>query len=372
MDEMKKAIRLLLLLFCIFQCVDGFAQGNDKSGNEKDVISFDSKLYDFGDVLITDGALDHTFTFTNIGKSPIVIHNVVSTCGCTIPKWTKQPVQPSKTGEIKVTFKNDQGPYPFDKTLTVYVSGVNRPVILKIRGSVHNRKMALNELFTIKKGELGFRKTDLSIGYIDQGETKSDVAEVANLSKGEITVNGCDATPGLTISISPNPIPPNTTAKLTYMVNTSAGSKKWGKSNYSSGLIVNGQKFPSSIVVSGVIKDNFNSYTKQMVEKAPIPYIEKSYFEFGEVKKGRVFENEFVLKNTGKTDLVIYKFESEQGGVTFLTQTPVIIAPGGKASVKIKFDTRSFDGEVINVLTLVTNSPSKPLFNLFITGYVNK
>ena len=82
------------------------AQGGD-TRPEEEVVKFEEKVHDFGDLLISDKSVTCKFKFTNISKKPIVVHNVVSSCGCTVPKWTKEPVMPGKTGTIDVTFKND-------------------------------------------------------------------------------------------------------------------------------------------------------------------------------------------------------------------------------------------------------------------------
>ncbi len=54
------------------------------------------------------------------------------------------------------------------------------------------------------------------------------------------------------------------------------------------------------------------------------------------------------------------------------TKLPLTVKPGGKAEVKVRFDTSTLDytGEVIEILTVITNAPSKPVLNLFITGNV--
>ena len=54
------------------------------------------------------------------------------------------------------------------------------------------------------------------------------------------------------------------------------------------------------------------------------------------------------------------------------TQLPLTIKPGGKADVKVTLDTGKleYSGEVIEVLSVITNAPSKPIMNLFITGNV--
>lgn len=101
---------------------------------------FDRTVCDFGKVRMSDGPLECVFTVTNTGDEPLLIQAVVSSCGCTHVSWTRTPVAPGEKGEIKATYSNDEGPYPFDKTLTVYTSGAKRPSILHIRGVVISSK----------------------------------------------------------------------------------------------------------------------------------------------------------------------------------------------------------------------------------------
>jgi hypothetical protein len=148
--------------------------------------------------------------------------------------------------------------------------------------------------------------------------------------------------------------------------------KSWGKAYWTAKLIIDGKKYDDIIRVQGVIKDNFTNLTKAQVASAAVPASSKSYFEFGEVKQGKVVENTFYIKNKGKDNLIIHKVESEQKGVTLLSKCPVTVKPGEQGAIRIKFDTSACEGEVINILTLITNSPSKPMMNLFITGNVVK
>ena len=371
---MKKVIIFLALTAA--SCLSVFAQ-DDSFYKEADVIRFDKKVHDFGDVMIAEGPVSCIFTFTNIGKEPIVIHNVISSCGCTTPDWTREPVRPGATGTIQATFSNDQGPYPFDKTLTVYVgvgrSSLDRPVVLRLRGVSHEKKKDLDELFTVKIGSLGLRKTEVSIGYIDQGVVKSDQMQIANLSKSELTVETATVSPGLTLTVTPNPIPARSMARLSYAVNPAEmGRTAWGKQRYEATFRLNGREMTDKMTITGVIKDNFEKMSKADIERAGVPVIDRSYFEFGEVKKGAAVTAAYSIRNKGKNPLVIHQIEGQDGAATVLTKMPLAIKPGGKADVKVRLDTASLEytGEVIEVLTVITDAPSKPILNLFITGNV--
>ena len=81
--------RILIFLSFLLLSAAGLSAQEDSFYKEADVIRFDRKVHDFGDVLIAEGPVTCIFTFTNIGKQPIVIHNVISSCGCTTPEWTR-------------------------------------------------------------------------------------------------------------------------------------------------------------------------------------------------------------------------------------------------------------------------------------------
>lgn len=66
-------------------------------------ISFKEEFFDFG-VVIQGEKVSHTFVFTNTGKSNLILSSVHAGCGCTVPRYSKDPISPGATGEIEVTF----------------------------------------------------------------------------------------------------------------------------------------------------------------------------------------------------------------------------------------------------------------------------
>lgn len=78
-----------------------------------------------------------SFEFTNTGNEPLIITNVQSTCGCTVPTRPTEPIAPGKTGKIDV--KYNMNPGPIRKTITVESNASNTEggrVALKIKGEV--------------------------------------------------------------------------------------------------------------------------------------------------------------------------------------------------------------------------------------------
>ncbi|MEP5255527.1 DUF1573 domain-containing protein [Winogradskyella rapida] len=119
---------LLAILFVGLISVGSFAQ--EKVAK----IEFKTDVIDYGTIEKgSDGV--RVFEFTNTGNAPLVISNVKSTCGCTVPKKPKDPIMPGETGEIEVKYDTKRV-NPIRKTITVYSNAETPTVALKIKGLV--------------------------------------------------------------------------------------------------------------------------------------------------------------------------------------------------------------------------------------------
>lgn len=97
-------------------------------------IEFKEDTIDYGEIAQgSDGV--RVFEFTNTGDAPLVISNVSSSCGCTVPKWTSDPVQPGQKGSIKVKYDTKRVG-PIRKTVTVSSNAETPTIALKIKGKV--------------------------------------------------------------------------------------------------------------------------------------------------------------------------------------------------------------------------------------------
>ncbi len=105
------------------------------SAQEKAEIQFKEETIDYGKISRgSDGV--RVFEFTNTGDAPLVITNVRSSCGCTIPKKPEDPILPGQTGQIEVKYDTNRAAGPFRKAITVS-SNANSPTkILKIKGEL--------------------------------------------------------------------------------------------------------------------------------------------------------------------------------------------------------------------------------------------
>ncbi len=330
-------------------------------------LKFEKTTHNFGKFSVKAGPKQCSFEFTNAGSTPIVINNVISSCGCTEPVWPKQPIMPGKGGKIDVTYLNDQGPFPFEKTITVYTSASKKPILLRISGVVYENEKSVKELFPIAIGPLGIMRNNIKIGQMPQGYEKSGSISIANLSAKSVEVSFADISKGLYVSVNPKTIKPGEIAELFYSINT-AEHEYWGNTVYSASLVCNGVKASTPIKFNAMIIDNFMGLTNEQKNKGPMILAKNSSVSLGNIAKGAPAEAVFHLRNTGVGELKIHKADTNDK--TFTVSAPQSVKPGQEFTVKANIDSNKYTGEQVFTITLVTNSPNRPLVNLFVATHI--
>lgn len=129
---MKQLAIIFLLLFAAINL--NVAQTADENKPE---MTFEKSIHDFGTFKESDSPVTCVFKFTNTGKSLLVIHQAIATCGCTVPIYPKEPIKPGESGEIKVTY-NGKGRRAgeFEKTITIRANTKAKIHRLKVKGSM--------------------------------------------------------------------------------------------------------------------------------------------------------------------------------------------------------------------------------------------
>lgn len=344
------------------------------SAQEKitDGLEIDKFVHNFGDILLDSGPVTCTFTLRNTGNKPAVIYNVTTTCGCTNVEWTKEPIRPGQTGKVSVTYSNDEGPYPFDKSLTMYLSELKKPVILKLRGVSLDRIRPLEELYPVTYGSLGLKENVNKCGNMEQNGKKSEAIMVANLSNSPLQVSFKDVSEFLKLTVSPNPIPARGTAEVIYTI--TADRSLWGKNYYWATPVVGGKTYTSNegdkqIGFWAFTKEDFTGLNADQKKNGPRPAFDESTYSFGKRKVGEVIEATYTFKNSGKEPLKIYKVDTDADD--WSSDVVPVAGPGESVSFKIRLNTAGMSkGETLTIITLTTNSPLRPIVNLFIAGYL--
>lgn len=127
---MKKIVFLFLIGLISFS-----AKAQQKTPAENaPVFKFKKEVIDYGEIEKgSDGT--RVFTFKNIGKSPLIINDVRTTCGCTVPSKPKEPIMPGATGEITVKYDTNKAA-PFNKAITIFSNASEAKKVVYIKGRV--------------------------------------------------------------------------------------------------------------------------------------------------------------------------------------------------------------------------------------------
>lgn len=330
-------------------------------------VELDKTIHNFGDILISDGPVSCSFKVKNISSGKVVIQSVTSTCGCTKVEWTRGEIAPGKTATVSATYTNDEGPLPFDKNLTMLVSGVSKPIILHLRGNSVKKKLPLDQAYPVHMGPLGLKAAEYKLGTVEQGLSVSDEFVLANISSSLVEIEFAGISDGLSLQVDKNPIPAGSTA--TVKVNVLSDKNRWGRNVYKADIVCGG-KSRGSVSFIATTTENFRSWTQQQKDQGAKPMFQSSSFNYGKVKAGKVVEAVFRVSNSGKETLKIYKVDSDNPRAV-----PGVfpeVKPSGSGEFRVRFDTSGLpSGENIVVLTLVTNAPKRPVITLFLTGTIN-
>ena len=88
-------------------------------------IVFLEDKYEFGDIIQGD-VIEHVFEFKNSGNAPLILQDVKTTCGCTVPEWPRAPLPPGATAELRVKFNSTGKVGIQNKVITVISNATNQ------------------------------------------------------------------------------------------------------------------------------------------------------------------------------------------------------------------------------------------------------
>lgn len=98
-------------------------------------LKFEETVYDFGKV-VEGTKVTQVFTFTNTGQEPLVLTNALGSCGCTVPKWPREPIRPGETASITVEFNSKNKIGQRNQKVTITANTEPPQTYLYLKGEV--------------------------------------------------------------------------------------------------------------------------------------------------------------------------------------------------------------------------------------------
>ncbi len=333
-------------------------------------LSFTTTRYDYGTMKEEAGKKEAVFNFTNTGDSVLVITRVQPSCGCTASDYTKSPVPPGGKGFVTAVFDPRGYNSRFAKSISVYSNAKPAVTALIIEGQVVPREKTVDEIFTFAVGPVRFESNHLAFTTTKKTEKKSKEMQVINTSKEPATIEFEGLPAHLSLKVTPATIKPGEKGVILGTYDAKLNSSAWGNVNDLVRLKVNGNQMPNIyLYVSANLVEDFSGLTSQQLASAPIFKLDSNTVSFGTIKQNASADIEFGFTNTGKSDLVIRHVKSGCG-CTALMPTENVIKPGGRGSIKAKFNSGGYKGQIYKNIFVYTNDPKNSEVMLMLKGEV--
>jgi hypothetical protein len=343
------------------------------SAQQAKQLQFREETFDFGNVQEDKGPVTHEFLFTNNSNRPVKILTVQASCGCTTPDWSRELVEPGKTGYVQASFNPQGRPGFFTKSLTVTTDLEANPIILQIKGQVSSdtEKVVDDTGFSVSNGSLKFKGTAFNMGKIlikDEFVTKE--FPVVNSGSKPVTFKQTTAPKYIKVEIMPSVL--------------AAGAKGTVKVSYN-GKLKNQYGFQSDNIelqtndetnavkpfsVYATLEDFFPQLSAEEMAKAPVLTLGENSLDFGRMATTREVVREVPITNSGKKDLAI---KAVQGNCVCIKAKAAknVIKPGETSNISIAFDPQlQRQGTQQKAVTIYSNDPRNPVQRFTFTAFV--
>lgn len=353
------AKRLILFIFTLLMANSVWAQ-----------LVFEPERYDFGTLEELGGKRSCTFRATNRGSKPVVLVDVVTTCGCTVPTFSRQPILPGKSATIEVSYDPEGRPGAFDRKLHIYGAGRERLGVISITGQVTPRPRSVEELYPVDLGEgVRLNTTHCTFTYLYVGRTIASAVSVVNTSDKPRHLRLVPKhTSGFVQVEYPEVLQPGERSAINFTYTIPADEPRYGTVRDVQELYVEGKRSEKVLLTHGVAVD---PPKKTSDGGGPKVEINENILKFGAVKHDATpAVRRLVVRNTGTKELIIRAVECE---APFEVQLPAKqhLAPGASLTLEVRLRPREGEyGFVTGQLLLVSTDSERPLRRIRVNGTI--
>lgn len=362
---MKKHLCFVLSLLAMLLFV-----GSAMAAADKSTMVFDHTDHNFGTFDEADGAVSHVFTFKNEGDAPFVIENVATTCGCTTPSYSRQPIRPGQSGEITITYDPAGRPGRFSRDIIIVSNARKNRNILTVKGVVNAREKSIEDEYPFQiEGGLRVNALMSNFSYVEQGESRSMVIGYANPTDKAMSVSVADITgsPAFSAVAYPQRLAAGERGSLTLTYDI-VDTNMWGYINNSFFVSVNGVKNAIPVTTSAIIVEEFEPSSSRASRNAPKAVIEKVYYDMGNLKNSSYICN-FSIANQGASPLIVQNITLPKGFSTNL-KAPATIAAGASREFTFTITVAELEGNYLDAqIVLIVNEPTRPMRKISVIGY---
>ena len=360
--NIEMRIKLILSVCALLSISVAFAQPK---------MEFVDAKHNFGEINEEKGNALHQFEFKNAGNTPLKIETVKAACGCTTPGWTRQEIMPNETGFIKVEYNPAGRPGPFHKTVTVMTNEFPNTHIIHISGEVIPKPKTPEEDFPYAIGQLRARSKFMNVGGISTKEPVVKGFSIYNNGTDTLTYTEEFESPKyISIDFEPKKLLPEQKGQVILTFDAKAKNDLgYGSDNIvfytNEGDSVERKEF----YVMSTISEYFPPMSESEMANAPRLAFGNASYDFGDINSGNVVTTEFLVRNTGKSDLNIRKIKTNCG-CTESTSDLNVLKAGEQTNLVVSFNPAGRNGRQKKTVTVFSNDPLQPSQQIEINAYI--
>lgn len=357
---MKRYLAVILLIICAL------------NASAQSALTFTPAEWDFGTIAESGGRVSHTFTGVNTSGKPVVILEIFSSCGCTVPEYSKKPILPGEKTQVKVTYDPMNRPGVFMKDLAVYDTERRRLAKLTIRGSVTPRVKTAEELYPVEvAGGLRMTESMATFSYLYHGRPAMSAVGILNTSGRALRLELIPAERSGFLTLDyPRELAAGAQGEIRIGYTIPADAACYGTVKDVLIPRVDGRESSVRLMAHGMAVDNPARSNEIYLPKAEI---DKYILKFDVLKRGGGLRKMPVtISNTGDGVLFIRAVEMDKGiGCTLRTERS--IAPGRSVTAYVTVDPSMQEyGPLSGYLTVVTNDPDRPMRRVRVTAIIEE
>ena len=334
---------------------------------------FEPSSHDFGTVREVDGPVSYTFTGVNRGDEPVVLLDVVTSCGCTVPEFSRKPVLPGAAIRITVTYDPANRPGMFSKELAVYSSDRRKIATLTVSGKVEPRPKSIEERYPVAAGGGVRLSTTLNaFSYIALGREVHAAVEFVNTSDKEVAFRlRPKTTSGYLHVAAPERIAAGESGSIDIAYRIPAEEPHYGTVNDALEVEVAGRSNGTIVTAHGIAVDDPAAYRGK---PAPAMRLSTNIVRFGTLKHAAAAAEKrtFTLSNEGDAVLTVRAIENK-GRVRTSLRAGQRIAPGESVAVEVWLVPQESEyGPLLDRLSIITDDPARPMRQVRVVAVVER
>ena len=290
--------------------------------------AFDSREWDFGAILETDGMVRHDFLVFNRSDRPLRLLRAIPGCSCISARLPRETLAPGQSAAVEVTFTPAGAAGPVLRTVEIQADGGRSLGILSISADVLPADRSIQERYPVVLAEgLYASRADVNFGYLERGRPAGKAFFVANATERpmRLSVSGLDGTRFR--AVCPERLAPGEEARVEIWCDTPADPACFATLRASLRLIPEGASSLREMSLKGLC-------LTQAPDSPDAPRLRNGTLQLRHRPLSRKLQGALEITNDGASDLILHALELPEG-VSCSFKPGTHIAPGKAVSLQL-------------------------------------